>query len=1047
MSVSRETVSGARVGEMREVLKRVGVGLSDCRSYSGVTPSSVAIILSFLQGSSTGPVVICCNNEESAAALYHAVYYTSPTFTFYYPRLNDSSVGGFVDENQRYREELLHNLSDSNDQNIIVITTDSSLHSADIRMASSGDMLRLSPGLSLERSDFIKTLSSWGYEKVYSVENPGEFSIKGDIVDFFPIFLRNPIRIEFEFSSVASIRSFNQTSQLTLHILSSFSLSPNTSQTTQTNKKQALISVLTNPLTFSYSDEDHSLLYISNKKGGALFNVGANEINVKTLSFLAKKDSLELLMGRFSDGPVYYFGRNIGIVSKYIDPSKITHINAELIKGFYSQQLGLCCLSENDFVGGGAKSRWSPNQKALSGAGLKNLSEIVVGDYLVYQPFGVCLYRGLSIVNNAAGEQECLTLEFANDAKVYVSLDKMDLVHRYLSSGESPTLSLLGGSRWAADINKTKKSVSLVAKELLNLYAQKTKKRNFIYDQPGELYRALVDTFPFSETEDQASAINDVLGDMAIDSPMDRFVCGDVGFGKTEVALRAIMLAVTSNKQAFFLCPTTVLADQHYITCRERLEPLGVVVELLSRFKTPSEQKDIISRIAKGKVDVVVGTHRLLSDDVFAPNISLLIVDEEHRFGVKHKEKVRLIKSKIDVLSLSATPIPRTLQQSLSGIRGISKILTPPVSRRPINTLIKYFNLDVVFSQIDHELARRGQVYFLHNEIDSIPYYYDKISTKYPNHNVAFIHGRLDPKFLEKTILSFFGGKVDILICTTIIESGLDVSNANTIIINNAQNFGLSQLYQIRGRVGRGHRQATCLLLVPNASLEKNAYRRLKTIEQHTSLGSGYEISLKDLEIRGAGALFGYKQSGHISSVGFQMYCDLLKDAFDDAGGAKPDTVVFPSVVFDGDALFPDTYIEESSVRLYYYDQLSKAVNITDVNLIEKNIIDRFGRLPQEALHLIGVSRVRVLFSNSFLSLVSIRENLVEFVFSSLGFFEDVNDLLEVFYSLVGEFGGEIKLTQKKNGFIGFVVPSKSLSDGLSLVKESVPLLITFSAN
>ena len=1047
MSVSRETIKDVRVGEIGDVLNRVESGVAGLRSFVGVTQPSVAIILSFLQRSSTCPLVVCCDCDDSAASLYNAVYYTLPDVAFYYPGSHESSVGGFVDEKQRYKEELLHRVLGGNERNIIVITTSSSFCRADIPRVAPSDILHLSPGLSLERSSFSKTLSSWGYDKVYSVENPGEFSIKGDIVDFFPLFLKNPIRVEFEFSTIASVRSFNQTSQLTLHLLNSFSLSPNNLGLAQGDNNQSLRSVLCDYLLFSYDYKDESLLSGSAGEDDTVFNVGVDEINIKKLSFLAKRDSLELLVDRFSDCPIFYFGQNVGVVSKYINPAQITHIRAELIKGFYSQQMGLCCLSENDFVGGGAKSRWSPNQKAISGVGLKSLSEIVAGDYLVYQPFGVCVYRGLSTVNNAGGEQECLSLEFANEAKVFVSLDKMDLVHRYLSSSETPTLSVLGGKRWASDIKKTKESVSLVAGELLSLYSQKVKKRNFIYDQPGELYRALVDTFPYSETEDQAGAINDVLGDMAIDRPMDRFVCGDVGFGKTEVALRAIMLAVTSNKQAFFLCPTTVLADQHYITCGERLEPLGVVVELLSRFKTRSEQKEIISRVARGKVDVVVGTHRLLSEDVYAPNLSLLIVDEEHRFGVKHKEKVRLIKSGLDVLSLSATPIPRTLQQSLSGIRGISKILTPPVSRMPISTYVKYFNFDVLFSQIDQELDRGGQVYFLHNEIDSIPYYYDKIAKKYPNHNVAFIHGQLGPKLLEKTILSFFRGQIDVLVCTTIIESGLDVSNANTIIINNAQNFGLSQLYQIRGRVGRGHRQATCLLLVPQAVLEKNAYRRLKTIEQHTSLGSGYEISLKDLEIRGAGALFGYKQSGHISSVGFQMYCDLLKDAFDDVGGTTNVNIVFPSIIFDGDALFPYSYIEEASVRLYYYDQLSKATSGNDVNMIENNIIDRFGGLPDEAVHLIEISKARVLFSNSFLSVISIKESLVEFVFSSLGGFDDVNSILDIFYLLAGDFEGEIKLTQKKNGFIGFVVPTKSLSGGLRFVKKSVHLLLTPSNN
>ncbi|MBL7012791.1 MAG: DEAD/DEAH box helicase [Candidatus Marinimicrobia bacterium] len=1047
MNVSRETPTKRTPANLSDVYNAISDKTLSSGSFEEINQPSLVVIISYIQSRALEPTVVLCDDSASALSLYSSVYYTFPETTFYFPVSQKSDVGGFVGENDRYREELLQRLSVGGRENIVIITTSESLNENNISLPAREKILKLFLGHEMDVGDLSELLSSWKYEKVVVVENPGEYSTRGDIVDFFPLFLTNPIRIEFEFSAIVSIRTFDQSSQLTLHMLESFSLTPVITNVAQAHNYQSLGSVLPHFVEYKYHSQAHHFYRAGDDDLSGCFNVGVGDINIKTLPFLAKKEALALIVGRFVGQQIFYFGNNVGLISKYIDSSQLTHINADLICGFYSESLGLCCLSENDFIGGGAKSRWEPTQKAVSNVGLNSLAEIAVGDYLVYRPFGVCKYRGLSVVGSAGGEQECLELEFAHDSKVFVALDKMDLVHRYLSSSDAPVLSVLGGKRWANDIKKAKKSVELVVGELIKLYSQKNQKRDFLYDQPGELYHALVDTFPFNETDDQASAIGDVLNDMSLPVPMDRFICGDVGFGKTEVALRAIMLAVTSGKQAFFLCPTTILADQHYITCRERLEHLGVVVELLSRFKTPAEQKNIISLASRGRVDVLVGTHRLLSEDVFVPNLSLLVVDEEHRFGVKHKEKIRLLKTGLDILSLSATPIPRTLQQSLSGIKNISKILTPPVSRRPISTHIKYFSFDAVYSQIDLELARGGQIFFLHNDIDSIPSFYDKIIKKYPSKSVAFIHGRLESRLLEKTILSFFRGDVDILICTTIIESGLDVTNANTIIINNAQNFGLSQLYQIRGRVGRGHHRASCLLLVPHAHLEKNAYRRLKTIEQHTSLGSGYEISLKDLEIRGAGALFGYKQSGHISSVGFQMYCDLLKDAMRGANDNFVEELVFPTVLFDGSALLPDNYIEEASARLFYYDQLSKATTRKEIEKVERDVQDRFGVLPLDAVQLILIAKIKINLANSIVSSVLIKEKRVEFVFSALGHFEDVNSLLSLFYTVLGNYAGEIKLSEKKNGFIGLRLPAASLGGGLDIVKNSVPLLLRSSGD
>ena len=1006
-------------------------------TFSDVGDSFLSVYLFSIKEKINRGALLFCENPEVARRVYDVVSFSFPGFVCYYPGVDSNRVGGFVGENQRYREEALHRVFCDDVRGLIVVTSRSVANIVDIEKKTKSLLLDLSVGLEIEKDSLVSFLLDWGYVSVYAVGSPGEYSIRGNIIDFFPAYLSNPIRVEFDFTAIRSLRFFNQSTQLTVSVFDNISISPPQKSVVCFDDKQSFVGLFSAGVVLDYSSINRHLTFLNYKSKAKALSVDSVDVFIKKLSPVAKKEALLLLVKKFTPKNVYYFGEDLRPVSPYLNLTDFIHIKKPLFSGFYSLSLGLCCLSESDFVVMNKRPRWFVNQKINQGDGLVDLSGLEEGDFLVYAPFGVCIYRGLSFFNN--NKQESLELEFANNVRVSVSLDKMTLVHRYLATNKAPTLSIVGGKKWSTDVLKTKKSVEVVAKELLRLYSSKKTGRGFVYDPPNEFYNSLVDSFPFLETKDQSRAISDVLVDMAKEEPMDRFICGDVGFGKTEVALRAIMLAVLSGKRAMFLCPTTLLADQHYISCFERFEPLGVSVELLSRFKTKKEQVGILERALRGKIDVLIGTHRLLSGDVYLPDLSLLIVDEEHRFGVRHKEKIRFIKEGVDLLSLSATPIPRTLQHALSGVKEISKILTPPVARQPISTDIKYFDMGVIFERIDRELSRGGQVYFLNNSIDGIPYYYEKIKHRFSKNVVAFIHGRQDAKTLEKTILAFFSGGIDVLICTTIIESGLDVSNANCIIINDAQNFGLSQLYQIRGRVGRGHRKANCLLLIPRKQLDSNAHKRLKTIEQHTSLGSGYEISLKDLEIRGAGALFGYKQSGHISSVGFQLYCDLLKDAV--GGGVS--SVAFPSMLYDGELLIPKDYIQEEGVRLYYYDRLSRARLVGVVDRIRDELKDRFGGPPKEVGVLLDITKNKILLGGDIVSVVSIKSSALEFVLTGLGALETVNDLVVLFYSVVGSRYGEIKLSEKRNGNLGVVVPCRSTWEALALLNRSVPLLLS----
>ena len=539
-----------------------------------------------------------------------------------------------------------------------------------------------------------------------------------------------------------------------------------------------------------------------------------------------------------------------------------------------SESISTLFVSENEINSKRKTSdRWAPIQEDKRVVIDRNsISNINHGDFVVHRDFGIGVYLGVKERNG----KEVVSIEYQDAALVYVSLDQVNLVHKYIGAGKAPKVSSLGSKRWGAEVARAKKAAEDIALDVLRGYSNKNILRPFEYVKENDLDNILSRSFSFIETPDQKKAINKVYSDMNKPSPMDRLICGDVGFGKTEIAIRAIFKAYLSDKLSVFLCPTTILADQHYMTCHDRLTSLGLSVGLLSRFKSKAQQTQIIKDLFNRKIDVLVGTHRILSKDIVLTNLGLLIIDEEHRFGVKDKETIRRIREGVDVLTLTATPIPRTLQQSLVGLKDVSIMLTPPETRKPIITFVKYFDWSLVFSRVEFELSRSGQVYFLNNDISTIPSTVDRLRKRFPNNRIAGASGKMSSKDLEVVVLAFFNGEVDVLVCTTIIESGLDVTNANSIIIRDAQNLGLAQLYQIRGRVGRGYKQGYCHLLIPKKPLEKSAFRRLRSLEQNTALGSGYNISMEDLEIRGAGSIFGHKQSGHITTVGFQMYCDLL---------------------------------------------------------------------------------------------------------------------------------------------------------------------------
>src|SRR3989338_8034150 len=602
--------------------------------------------------------------------------------------------------------------------------------------------------------------------------------------------------------------------------------------------------------------------------------------------------------------------------------------------------------------------------KPLSKEGVADelLADLKIGDYVVHENYGIGLYRGMSSLEIDGIKQEYLLIGFADEDKVYVPPSMAGLVEKYSSGADfKPKLSRLSSKQWLRTKGRVKNRLRNITKELLELYAAREKLSGFAFPADNVWQVELEGTFPYTETPDQGKAIVETKQDMEQSRPMDRLVCGDVGYGKTEVAIRAAAKAVSACKQVAVLVPTTILAEQHYNNFRERLKSFPVVVEMLSRFKSKADQIKIVKAAAVGGVDIVIGTHRLLQKDIKFMDLWLVIVDEEQRFGVAHKEKLKQAKQSVDVLTLSATPIPRTLYLSLSGARDISTIHTPPIDRSPIRTYVIPWNEAVIREAVLREIDRRGQIYFLHNFVETIDGVASRIKKIVPEARVGMAHGQMSGKVLEKTMIEFLDRKFDLLACTSIIESGMDITNVNTILIDQADRFGLSQLYQIRGRVGRSAARAYAYLFYhPQKVMTDQALERLKAIQEFTALGSGYKLAMRDLEIRGAGNLLGAEQSGHVVEGGFDLYCELLEEAVREVKGIKEATPREVTVDLKIEAYIPEAYIPDDRQRIAVYRRLNLLAEKKGVDEMKKELEDRFGGIPDKLAKLFDVLYLKV---------------------------------------------------------------------------------------
>ncbi len=655
-------------------------------------------------------------------------------------------------------------------------------------------------------------------------------------------------------------------------------------------------------------------------------------------------------------------------------------ILGHLSEGFRIPEERLVVVTEADVFG---ETRRRAARRVSVSQLLQSLSEIKPEDYIVHLDHGVGLYRGLRHLQVAGTEGDYLHLEYAGGDRLYLPVDRISLVQKYVGSeGAVATLDKLGAGSWERVKAKTRESILAMAKELLGIYAAREIDTRPPYGQPDAYFREFEATVPFEETPDQKQAIDDVLADMGRAKPMDRLICGDVGYGKTEVALRAAFLAVMDGRQVAVLVPTTVLAQQHFTTFRKRCEGYPVRVEQLSRFQTAAQQKEVLRGLAAGTVDMVIGTHRLLQPDVTFKHLGLLIIDEEHRFGVKHKERIKDMRALVDAMAMTATPIPRTLQMSLTGIRDLSVIETPPVDRLAVRTYVTRYDDDVIRDAIRRELGRNGQVFFVHNQVENIELMARHLRSIVPEASFAVAHGQMHERQLEKVMVQFMTREVSVLVCSTIIESGIDISNANTIIINRADHLGLAQLYQLRGRVGRSHERAYAYLMIPGEHLiTKDAQKRLRVLQELDDLGGGFKLAARDLEIRGAGNLLGKQQSGHIAAVGFEMYTSMMEEAVMELRGQRRRVDVEPEIQLGFPAYIPDSYIPDEHQRLVFYRRLATIAGTAELEELTTELRERYGKIPPLVDSFLRVMDLRRLLKACMIVRAILRQGAVTLTF------------------------------------------------------------------
>lgn len=670
-----------------------------------------------------------------------------------------------------------------------------------------------------------------------------------------------------------------------------------------------------------------------------------------------------------------------------------------LIKGFEYPDLKVCVISDKEVFGEAKKSLPKKTNKKKGVGKLTSFAELKPGDYVVHANHGIGVFKGIKQIDIAGNTRDYLDIVYDKGDKLYVPVDQLDLVQKYIGSeGKTPKINKLGGNEWQKAKAKVRKSINEIAEDLVKLYAARASLKGYKYSKDTEWQRQFEDEFPYEETPDQLTSLEEIKRDMESDKPMDRLLCGDVGYGKTEVAIRAAFKAVMDGKQVAFLVPTTILAEQHYKNLKKRFSDFPVKIDMISRFRTTKQQKATLQALKEGNVDILIGTHRLVSKDISFKDLGLLIVDEEQRFGVAQKEKIKSLKKNVDVLTLSATPIPRTLHMSLTGVRDISVIETPPEERHPIQTYVVEQNDQLIRDAILREIGRDGQVYFVYNRVESIESIANYIRELVPECKVGIIHGKMTEKELETEMINFMQREYDVLVCTTIIETGIDISNVNTMIVNNADKMGLSQLYQLRGRVGRSNKIAYAYFIyTKDKMLTEVAEKRLKALKDFTELGSGFKIAMRDLEIRGAGNMMGSSQHGHMAAIGYDLYCRMLEDTVKLIRGEIDQEPIETTVDIKMDAYIPSAYIQDEIQKIEVYKKIAAIENINDYNDIKEELEDRYSVIPEVVYNLMDIAYIKSLAK--VLLIEEIKENQTEIRFKFQRGFKKVNEIYSLLLS------------------------------------------------
>ena len=891
--------------------------------------------------------------------------------------------------------KIVDYLNDSKDNKLILVTYPSALEEgvpapSDIKKS----LIKLNVGDEISHESIIESLFGSGFERVDFVAEPGQFAIRGAIVDIFSYSYNDPFRISFFGDEIDSINIFDCNTQLSKEKVVSAEIYPDLTPSDEEGETCVQLADILPADTLLWLDssdmyKDRAFFPLLERFRKVYLEVPLSRQNEPSVKFSIAPQptfnkNFELLTEdirkRLEEGyRVRIYGekqsqldrlRSILSQNSGIMPEFIPHCNIH--NGFIDHENKVCCYSDHEIFDRFHRVTIRRTVEKSEQLTINDLTSFAIGDYIVHIDYGVGIFGGLVRMKDDKGRMhEVVKLTYKDNDVVFVSVHSLHKISRYKSKdSEPPKIHKLGSKVWQSLKASTKSKVKDIAKDLIQLYAKRKSSKGFAYSPDSYLQQELESSFMYEDTPDQEKAVQAVKRDMEDDCPMDRLVCGDVGFGKTEVAVRAAFKAVADSKQVVVLVPTTILALQHFKTFQSRLKDLPCNVDYVSRLRTAKEIADIQRRLKAGTLDIVIGTHKLIGKGFEFKDLGLLIIDEEQKFGVSAKEKLRQLKASVDTLTLTATPIPRTLQFSLLGARDLSIISTPPPNRIPVQTEIMLFDDDEIRKIIRYELNRGGQIFFVHNRVEELQSVYDILHRIVPDMKICVAHGQMEAKVLENKILEFMAGDYDMLLCTTIIESGLDIPNANTIIINQAQNIGLSDLHQLRGRVGRSNRRAFCYLIVPPlVSISDDARRRLKAIESFSDLGSGFNIAMQDLDIRGAGNLLGAEQSGFITDMGFETYQKILAEAMEELGVETGITTKAASENFISDctletdqlALIPDSYIDMTAEKIRIYKELDSITSEKGLADMKSRLTDRFGTMPVELERLFYIVRIRQL--------------------------------------------------------------------------------------